>query len=136
MPDVLHRKRGALIAPLLLMLVGCGDTTAPQDDGPCEYELQALESTDPTPWGVPVGEEIARLAGPYSGTWTWSPSADEIDIENADAVWTAEATFEVDESSYRVNRHVGGGAGVACAGDAVQADGVLSFADPDGVEFE
>ncbi|PRP90051.1 hypothetical protein ENSA5_68540 [Enhygromyxa salina] len=30
---------------------------------------------------------------------------------------------------------VGGGAGVACAGDAVQADGVLSFAGSDGVVF-
>ncbi|KIG13867.1 hypothetical protein DB30_07470 [Enhygromyxa salina] len=47
----------------------------------------------------------------------------------------AEATFELDESSYRINRHIGGGAGVACAGDAVQADGVLSFADSDGVTF-
>ncbi|PRP96326.1 hypothetical protein [Enhygromyxa salina] len=135
MAALLHRAPGALLAPLFLMLVACGDTTGPQDDGPCEYQLQALETKDFTPWGVPVGEELAKLAGPYVGTWTWSPGTDEINIENANAVFEAEATFEVDQSSYRINRYVGGGAGVACAGDAVQADGMVSFADSDGMVF-
>ena len=132
MLDVFHR---VLTVSLPLVFFGCGDPAEVPDDGPCAYDLQALEPTDPTPWGIPVGEELSNLAGPYSGTWTWSPSTDEIDIESADAVLEAEANFAVDESSYRINRHIGGGAGVACPGDAVQADGVLSFADPDGVVF-
>lgn len=106
-----------------------------QDDGPCEYEDRPLEATDLTPWGVPVGEDIAALSGPYPGTWTWAPNADEILIEDADQVIQVEATFEVDESSYRLSEYVGGGVGmgVACWSDAIEADGVLSFRDQDGV---
>ena len=123
-------------ALLLFTPAGCGDDSAgPQEDGPCEYQLEALDPTDPTPWGGAVGVELAQLIGPYSGTWTWSPSTEEIDIEHADLVIEAEATFEPDESSYRINRYVGGGAGVACAGDAVQADGMLNFTDADDVLF-
>lgn len=119
---------------LLLALTGCGDATGSQEGGPCEYELRDLGPAEPTPWDVPVGEEVAKLSGPYSGTWTWSPSTDEIQIDNAGQSFQAEARFVVDENSYRINEYIGGGAGVACAGDAIQADGVLSFTDPDGME--
>lgn len=113
--------------------VGCLDGFGSQDDGPCEYEDRPLSATDQTPWGIPVGEDIASLSGPYPGTWTWAPNADEIEIENAGQIIEVEAVFEVDQSSYRVSEHVGGGVGVACLTDAIQADGVLSFIDGGGV---
>lgn len=128
------RWLGLGVSWTLLALAGCGDTTGSQEGGPCEYELRDLEPAEPTPWGVPVGEEIAKLVGPYSGTWTWSPSTEEIEIDNAEQSFEAEARFVVDENSYRINEYIGGGAGVACAGDAIQADGVMSFIDSVGIE--
>ena len=132
------RRLGRLAGPArwVLVVAVCAvacDNGSPRDDGPCKYELRELEPTDMTPWGVPVGEEIAQLAGPYLGTWTWSSSTEEIEIENADQSFEAEAVFEVDVESFRVNEHVGGGAGVACWADAVQADGLLAFRDSDGL---
>ncbi len=125
------RSAGVLriLALALSVAAGCNDA----DDGPCAYEARSLLASDLTPWGTPVGDDIAALAGPYPGTWTWAPSTEEIAIEDAGQTIAVEAVFEVDETSYRLREHVAGGAGVYCNYQTIQADGVLSFRDLDGV---
>lgn len=114
-----------------LAAIACADNPGSQDDGPCRYEDRPLSAMDLTPWGVPVGNDIASLSGPYPGMWTWAPSTDEIVIEDAGQMIEVEAVFEADPSSYRISEYVGGGKGVACPSDAVLTDGVLSFIDSD-----
>ena len=111
---------------------GCNDISS-TGDGPCEYEEKTLVGSDDTPWGTLVGEDILALVGPYPGTWTWAVNTEEIEIEGAGQVIEAEAVLEIDQSSYRLREHVSGGVGVACYGPTVQADGVLTFRDKDGV---
>ena len=119
------------LALTLTLAAGCNGLGS-TSDGPCEYEATALVASDETPWGGLVGEELLALRGPYPGTWTWAIDTEEIELQNAEQVIAAEAIFEVDPSSYRLVEHVRGGAGVACYGPTIEADGILTFRGQDG----
>jgi hypothetical protein len=114
-----------------LVMLWRSDACSCQEYGPCEYEEVQLAADDITPWATRVGDDMARLLGPYEGIWRWEEDHAALDFDQGGAEIPATATITLDPATYRLIDPIYTGHTV-CTPETIAADGTMTFTDDQG----
>jgi hypothetical protein len=125
------RSTRCLLVLLPLVVGGCQRGPI----GGCPFEDLEAPTDFITPWDTVLGQDMAKLAGPYHGTLTWGDGEDVITVPKAGRELEVEATIEFDPTAtmrvYESTREQ-----PYCETDYLFAEATITFVRLDDGEME
>jgi hypothetical protein len=104
--------------------------------GGCPFEDLELSMDFVTPWDTVLGQDMAKLAGPYYGTLTWGDGEDVIMVPKAGQELEVEATVEIDPTTARMRIYESTKDHPYCETDYLTMEATVTFVRLDDGEVE